>query len=98
MRVGREEILLAIVCLQSLTAWNQRTKETSSNVELNGGVRWVGEGEGENILRSSAYAYAPCETCLREYADSEGPDQSAHARTLIRAFTVRNQNHWILKK
>ena len=28
-------------------------------------------------------------TCLRAYADSEGPDQTAHARSLIRTFTVR---------
>ena len=29
------------------------------------------------------------EKCLRAYADSEGPDQTAHPRSLIRAFTVR---------
>ena len=28
---------------------------------------------------------------------NEGPDQPAHSRSLIRAFTVRKQNHWILK-
>ena len=28
--------------------------------------------------------------------DSEGPDQTAHPRSLIRAFTVCLQNHWIL--
>ena len=33
---------------------------------------------------------------LRESADSECPDQTAHLRSLIRAFTVRKQNHWIL--
>ena len=27
-------------------------------------------------------------------ADSEGPDQTAQMRSLIRAFTVRKQNHW----
>ena len=36
-------------------------------------------------------------TCLRAYADSEGPDQTAHPRSLIRAFTVRQQIHWILQ-
>ena len=35
--------------------------------------------------------------CLRAYADSEGPDQTAHPRSLIRAFTVRKQNHSILQ-
>ena len=35
-------------------------------------------------------------TCLRAYADSEGPDQPAHPRNLIRASTVRYQNQWIL--
>ena len=35
--------------------------------------------------------------CLRANADSEGPDQTAHPRSLIRAFTVRLQNHWILE-
>ena len=28
-------------------------------------------------------------TCLRAYADSEGPDQPAHLRNLIRTFAVR---------
>ena len=28
-------------------------------------------------------------TCLRAYAHSEGPDQPAHPRSLIRPFTVR---------
>ena len=31
------------------------------------------------------------------YADSEGPDQTAHPRSLIRAFPVRWENHWILQ-
>ena len=30
------------------------------------------------------------------YADSEGPDQTAHPRSLVWAFTVHFQNHWIL--
>ena len=30
-------------------------------------------------------------TCLRAYADSEGPDQTAHPRSLIRAFPVANR-------
>ena len=30
-----------------------------------------------------------CEKCFQAYADSEGPDQTAHPRSLIRAFTVR---------
>ena len=34
--------------------------------------------------------------CLRVDAENEGPDQSAHPRSLIRAFAVRKQNHWIL--
>ena len=39
----------------------------------------------------------PChaKTCLRLYAESEGPDQPAHPRSLIRAFAVRKQKHWI---
>ena len=35
------------------------------------------------------------ERYLWAYADSEGPDQPAHSRSLIRAFTVRLQNQWI---
>ena len=27
-------------------------------------------------------------TCLRAYADSEGPDQTAHPRSMLRAFAV----------
>ena len=37
-------------------------------------------------------------TRLRAYADSEGPDQPAHSRSLIRAFTVRCQSNWILHR
>ena len=36
-------------------------------------------------------------TCLWVYADSEGPDQPAHPRSLIRAFIVRLKNHWIVQ-
>ena len=36
------------------------------------------------------------ETCLRAYSDSEGPDQTAHPRSLIWGFAVRRQNHLIL--
>ena len=35
--------------------------------------------------------------CLRAYADSEGPDHPAHPHSLIRIFTVRQQNHWTLQ-
>ena len=45
-----------------------------------------------------AYACGPrlAKTRLRAYADNEGPDQTAHLRSLIRALAVRLQNHWIL--
>ena len=33
-------------------------------------------------------------TCLWTYADSERPDQPAHPRSLIRAFTLRCEIHW----
>ena len=36
-------------------------------------------------------------TCLWTYTDIEGPVQPAHLRSLIRAFTFRRQNHWILQ-
>ena len=36
-------------------------------------------------------------TFLGARADSAGPDQTAHPRSLIRAFTVRKQNHWVLQ-
>ena len=39
---------------------------------------------------------APCETCLRAYAKSDGLDQTVHPHSLIGAFTVREQNHWTL--
>ena len=35
--------------------------------------------------------------CLRAYGDTECPDQSVHSRSLIRAFSVRKQNYWILQ-
>ena len=34
------------------------------------------------------YGRCQAKTCLRAYADSEAPDQTAHMRSLIRAFTV----------
>ena len=46
-----------------------------------------------NLLSGSRYE----KTCLVAYVDSEGPDQPAHSRSLIRAFTVRYHNHWILQ-
>ena len=50
-------------------------------------------------MRMCLLYYGPrhAKTCLWVYADSEGPDQPAHLRSLIRAFTVRKQNHWILQ-
>ena len=35
--------------------------------------------------------------CLRACSESKDPDQTAHLRSLIRAFAVRKQNLWILK-
>ena len=32
-------------------------------------------------------------TCLRAYADSEGPDQHVHSHSLIRALAARKQDH-----
>ena len=45
-----------------------------------------------------AQIYGPhhAKMCLWAYADSEGPDQPAHLRRLIRAFAVHRQNHWLL--
>ena len=40
---------------------------------------------------------APSKNVLRGCTDSEGPDQTARMRSLIRAFAVRCQNHWILR-
>ena len=49
----------------------------------------------EEKKKSSHMRHA--KTCFRAYADSEGPDQPAHSRCLIRTFTVREQNHWTLQ-
>ena len=35
-------------------------------------------------------------TCLRAYADSEGPETLAHPRSLMRALAVRTYNHHML--
>ena len=35
--------------------------------------------------------------CLQGYAESESSDQLAHSRSLIRAFIIHFQNHWILQ-
>ena len=39
---------------------------------------------------------APFEKGLSAAADSEVQDLSAHPCSLIRAFAIRKQNHWIL--
>ena len=39
----------------------------------------------------------PCETCLWAYTDREGPDQTAHPRSLIKALAVHKEKHLILK-
>ena len=44
-------------------------------------------------VKLSLYGSSHGKTCLRAYADSEGPDQTAHPRSLIRAFAVRLKNH-----
>ena len=31
------------------------------------------------------------------YVSSDGPDQTAHSRSLIRTIAFRRQNHWIIK-
>ena len=51
------------------------------------------------LVWSYAVRYEPHHTkpCLQAYADSDGPDQPAHPHSLIRAFTVRSQNHWTLQ-
>ena len=36
-------------------------------------------------------------TCFRAYTDSEGSDQTARVRSLIRAFAVHCKNHSILQ-
>ena len=38
-----------------------------------------------------------CDNVFERNANSEGPDQYAHPRSLSRAFAVRLKNHWILQ-
>ena len=45
-------------------------------------------------MTSSGPRYA--KTCIRVYADSEGPDQPTHPRILIRTVTICQKNHWKL--
>ena len=41
----------------------------------------------------------PChmKMCLQAYVDSKDPDQPTHPCSLIGAFAVPQQNHWILQ-
>ena len=48
-------------------------------------------------VRNLMYGSRHAKTCLRACADSEGPDQTAHSRSLIWAFPVHKPNHWILQ-
>ena len=47
-------------------------------------------GRSESSLGANAIM-----TCLRPYADSEGPDQHAYP-SLIKTLAVRKQNHLVL--
>ena len=60
---------------------------------------WKAKAKISLPIRAIWYVYGPqhVKTCLWAYADSEGPDQPAHSRSLIRTFTVHYQNHWILQ-
>ena len=50
------------------------------------------------LLSSKQHIWAAqAKTCILAYADSEGPDQTAHPRSLIWAFAVRKHNPWMLK-
>ena len=67
-------------------------------------TRWNGQSlnpwrNSKQMLRSVCSNDGPhhAQTCLCAYADSEGPDQPAHPRSLIWTFTVRKQNCLILK-
>ena len=55
-------------------------------------VNKMGMDYGRNgNMQSGSRTSVPrlAKTCLRAYADNEGPDQPAHPRSLIRAFTIR---------
>ena len=67
----------------------KRTREANTNEELPSSEDEVRKITGYKNWASHA------KTCLLAYAGSEGPDQPAHPRSLIRAFAVRKQNHWI---
>ena len=62
-----------------MTDLNVRWAQMSDNTFSHGSAKF-----GSVRLR-------PClaKTCPQAYADSEGPDQTAHPRILIRAFSVR---------
>ena len=53
----------------------------------------------DNPCYTANLQYGPrhTKTCVRACADSEGPDQHANSRSLIRVFTVRSQSYWILQ-
>ena len=47
--------------------------------------------------QSKRYRPRHAKTCLREYADREGPDQPAHPCSLIRVFAFRLHKLWTLQ-
>ena len=58
--------------------------------------QWVYTCSSIIVFSQNSVWAAPCKTCLWADADSEGPDQTAQMSSLIRAFAVHKQNHWIL--
>ena len=59
---------------------------TATNV-----VSLVKMAEIKTVYQVSYKKNGPCQakTCIRAYADSEGPDQPAHPRSLIRVSAIR---------
>ena len=77
--------------------WLIRCSLANSNqyALFHGKIRKISEFFAENgtlseaMQNSTVYGPRTAKRCLQSYADCEGPDQTVHSHSLIRAFTVR---------
>ena len=58
---------------------------------------WISARRACSCALAQLYASRFAKTGHQAIADRKGPDQTAHPRSLIRAFTVHKRNHWILQ-
>ena len=85
---GQNDILSEHGHVEFQNEYHEKVFTDSFAIEWSGGIRVkIFLNMDMKLIKSIWQHHA--KLCLGAYADSEGPDQPAHSRSLIRAFTVR---------